>query len=217
MELNPELLVELKSAVGTIATISEIPDKSRTIIQREKLKAARELLSENYEYLFDTLSHDWYVSMKNTLDDESYQLSEFESILGADETQSPRITSAMEVSHIEEAIIQIYGAQTTISGILEVLLPKYDKWTNHRKRAEMVMKALIQSSSEWKSEAVYSVYEPIEVTTLFANFTECVSAYKQRMKTLENSYATLSRLLSLKMGTPAEPLFRKNTTNSRFS
>lgn len=217
MGLNPDLLIELRTAVGTIATIAEIPDKLRTSKQRDNLKAARELISENYEYLFDTLTQDWYTSMKKTLADESYQLSEFESILEADETQAPRITSAMEVSHIEEAIIQIYGAQTTISGILEVLLPKYDKWTNHRKRAEMVMKALIQSSNEWKSEAIYSVYEPIEVTTMFADFTECVSAYKQRLKTLEASYATLSRLLSLKMGTPAEPLFRKNTTNSRFS
>lgn len=217
MEMSETLLLEMRVAVGTIATISEIADKLQTETQKQKLQAARELISTNYQYLFDALTHEFFESVTGTKESVVDMLQEYLEMLDDPATKPPKIPSNAHLTNLEEVSERLYEAQTTIAGVLEEIMPRYRKWESYRKQAENVMKALVQSNNEWKSKAVYQVFEPVEVTKIFADFAECIMAYELRLKSLEEAYKTMSRLVSIKLGTPANTLTRTGSpASSRF-
>ena len=208
-EFTPEQLNELQAAVGIAACITEIPEKHRTATQKAELQAARELLSSNAKVIFEQLTTDAYAEISAFAQETLGTLFQYEELLEDDATQPPKIYGEMSLELINEAITQCFQAQTTIYGCLEVLVPKLDRWNEHRKRAKNILKGLLLSETEWKAEAVYAIFEPLEVVQQFTNLTECVSAITARKKTLDQAYSTLSRLLTLKQGSPASPLTRK--------
>jgi hypothetical protein len=217
MEMNESLVMEMRVAVGTIATISEIADKLQTETQKKSLKAARELISTNYNYLFEALTNEFFESVTSNKDTLNEMLQEYMEMLDDPATKPPDIKQNAHLTNLEDVSERLYKAQTTISGVLEEIMPRYRKWENYRKQAENVMKALLQSNNEWKSKAVYQVFEPVEVTKIFADFSECVMAYELRLKSLEEAYKTMSRLVSIKLGTPSNPLTRTGSpASSRF-
>lgn len=215
--LTVEQLDELQAAVGIAACIIEIPEKHRTATQKVELQSARELLSTNAKTLFETLTNDAYKEIRGYAENTLGTFVEYEDTLNDKATQPPQIYGEMSLELINEAITQCFQAQTTIYGCLEILVPKLDRWTEQRKRAKNILKGLLLSDSEWKAEAVYAVFEPIEVVQQFTNLTECVSAMTARKRTLDQAYNTLSRLLTLKQGSPASPISRRpGSSQSRY-
>jgi hypothetical protein len=205
------LTKEIVESLTLLNVLSEIPTRELTIEESEKLaslqREVREASSDIVPQLVAPVLSEMQFRLQEDVNSKNY--FEFYFLeLYKDGLKPPAMAKLTTQEGLNQAIIHLYGAITTVSGFIEYLEPQLKYLQSALDRIHKLSKCVIQTKTEWRGQALIEMYIPEELMRIHSRLAELVHTLKLRKEVLDNSLTIVSRLITLRMQTPTQEITR---------
>lgn len=204
----------IQHLVARFNFLSDIPERKRTDAENNEYEEVLADLRENYKVYFDVLTKYLFESIMVDFDSTSETPTlHYQNELARKENKPPALVYPVTTDQIERAIPQIHTAQITVFGFLEELEPQYKKWLVYIDRAERLFGAITNFKEKWRNDGLFEILVPHDVYKRVQDMGELVATLKYRKEILDKSFEIVSRVITLRTGTPVEPISKVSDTN----
>jgi hypothetical protein len=201
---------EFTRNIRVMQFLGDINDKAKTPAQLRQFDEAREYVRENFDEGVRIMSDSLFAEMRLDFDEmEPGQFSWLASLLHDDSLRAPKFPSVFTPAVVQELIVKIYGAQTTIASTLEEIEPAYRKWLDFEMRIKLLYKAACGLDKEWQTDALFQTSYPEDMFRMVRRLAEYVNTFKLRLEQLNRAYEALSRIITVMEMNPTEMMVRK--------
>jgi hypothetical protein len=205
-----EFWSEFTSKIRIMHFISDITEKNRTTTQIRQLQEARDYVLTNFDKGARMMGEHLFSEMQIQLDEEAPgKFSWLHELIADDNLTSPKFPSVFTPIVVQELIVKIYGAQTTIASTLEEIEPAYRKWLDYENRVKLIYKAACGLDKEWQTDALFMTAYPEDIFVLIRRLGEFVGQFKLRLEQLTRAYEALSRIITVMEMNPTSMMTRK--------
>lgn len=125
------------------------------------------------------------------------ELTKLRERLNGDDYRPPIIDSELTGDLLSELMIDLYQKANAISTMLEQTEPKFKGALKLYDRAEKQTAGILALQEQWKTEAIFNLTVPIEVTSSLSLAERVVGQLKHRKEAIERSYEIVSRLVTI--------------------
>lgn len=190
--------------------VGDISEKSRTPTQQRQYDEARDFVMDNFDRGAMMMSDNLFGEMRLQFDtDAPGNFSWLAEQLNDDKLRPPKFPEVFSPPIVNELIVKIYGAQTTIAATLEEIEPAHRKWLDFENRIKLLYKAACGLDKEWQTDALFQTAYPEAMYQMVRRLGEYVGAFKLRLDQLMRAYDALSRIITVMEMNPTEMMVRK--------
>ena len=205
-----EFWKEFTRNIRVMHFLGEINDKVKTPTQMRQYEDARDYVRENFERGSRVMAENLFSEMQMDFDEDAPgQYHWLAQIMNDDNLRSPKFPAIFTPAVVQELIVKIYGAQTTIASTLEEIEPAHRKWMDYENRIKLLYKAACGLDKEWQTDALFQTGYPEEIYQLVRRLGEYVYAFKIRLDQLNRAYEAVSRIVTVMEMNPTEMMVRK--------
>lgn len=201
---------EIVAVITRMNMIADVPKNERTEQEDALYHADQVFVREHAVSIVQAI-------IQPTLEETNFRLSDdvgpkmfdyYWAELGTAKLKPPVIHKYITQEGINDAIIHIYGAITTLSGFLEYLEPQYKYAQSAMDRINKLSKCVLTTKTDWKTSALCELMLPEELVANISKLGEIVHACRLRKELLDDTQAIISRVITLRMQTPTTEMSR---------
>lgn len=196
--------------IRTMHFIGDISEKSRTPPQQRQFEESKQFVLDNFDRGARIMGDNLFGEMQLDFDEQAPgQFTWLANLLHDEKLKSPKFPDVFTPDVVQELIVTIYGAQTTIASTLEEIEPAYRKWLDYESRVKLLYKAACGLDKEWQTDALFQTAYSEDIFRLVRRLGEFVATFKLRLEQLTRAYEALSRIITVMEMNPTEALVRK--------
>ena len=204
-----EFWKEFTRNIRVMQFLGDINDKIKTPTQIRQFDEARGYVHEHFERGTVVMAETLFGEMQLDFDEDAPgQFHWLAELMHDDTLRPPKFPSVFTPLVVQELIVKIYSAQTTVASTLEEIDPAYRKWLDYENRIKLIYKASCGLDKEWQTEALFQTGYPERMYQLVRRLGEYVLAFKIRLDQLTRAYEAISRIITVMEMNPTEMLTR---------
>lgn len=198
--------------VRTMHFLGGISEKTRTPTQARQFDDARQAVLDNFDRGSRMMGDNLFAEMQLDFDETAPgQFHWLAQLVNDEKLKSPRFPEVFTPAVVQELIVKIYGAMTTVASTLEEIEPAHRKWLDYESRVKLLYKAACGLDKEWQTDALFQTGYSEDIFRMIRRLGEYVTVFKLRLEQLQRAYDAISRIITVMEMNPAEMLVRKQT------
>lgn len=217
LQRQKEFWQEYTRNVRLMHFLGEKAEKSRTQHEQRQYDEARGYVRDGFESAIHIMSANLFGEIQLDFDEDAPgQFGWLANLMRDESLRCPVFPAVFTPAVVQELIVKIYGAQTTVASTLEEIEPAYRKWLEFEARIKHIHKAACGLDKEWQTEALFQMGYTEDIFRMVRRLGEYVHALKIRLDQLVRGYEALSRIITVMEMNPTEMMTRKSSETRQY-